>query len=125
NTSNKTEIASGYGTLYGDMCGGLSPIGDMLKGDVVELAHLYNAQAEIIPAELIEREPTAELRRNQKDRDSLPPYEVLDNSVKRIVEQMRPPRSSADRSLLEALVKNEFKRWQFPPTLKLREHSFG
>jgi len=125
NTSNKDELATGYGTLYGDLCGGLSPIGDLLKSDVYRLAELYNKEGELIPREIISRAPTAELRPNQKDQDSLPPYKQLDESVVRVVEKSRTPRTQSDKFLAAVLHKNEFKRWQSPPILKVREVSFG
>ena len=125
NTSNKTELACGYGTIYGDMIGALSPIGDLLKKDVVQLANYYNSHQELIPKLTITREPTAELKKNQKDSDSLPRYSVLDASVERVIEKMSPPRNSVDQFLLKALNQSEFKRWQAPPILKIKEHSFG
>jgi NAD+ synthase (glutamine-hydrolysing) len=125
NTSNKDEMAAGYGTLYGDLCGGLSPIGDLLKGDIYALAELYNSEHELIPREIITRPPTAELRPNQKDSDSLPAYDELDKSVVRLVEKRLKARSQTDKWLLSALKRSEFKRWQAPPILKVREHSFG
>ncbi len=125
NTTNKDELAAGYGTLYGDLCGGLSPIGDLLKGDVYALAELYNSERELIPRKIITRAPTAELRPNQKDQDTLPPYDDLDESVVRLIEKRGAARTPTDKWLLEALDKSEFKRWQAPPILKVREHSFG
>lgn len=125
NTSNKTEFAAGYGTLYGDMAGAISPIGDLLKGDVYALAQHYNFQSEIIPREILTRAPSAELREDQKDQDTLPPYDLLDQSVVNLVEKARPPKTSTDHFLLKALMSSEFKRWQAPPILKVREHSFG
>jgi NAD+ synthase (glutamine-hydrolysing) len=125
NTTNKSEMASGYGTLYGDLCGGLSPIGDLLKSDVYALTDLYNNEYEIIPKKIITRAPTAELRPNQKDSDSLPVYEKLDQAVIRLVEKMAAAKTKEEKFLLQALMRNEFKRWQSPPILKVREHSFG
>ena len=125
NTTNKSEMAAGYGTLYGDMCGGLSVIGDLLKRNVYQLARYYNREREVIPQQIIERPPSAELRPHQRDTDTLPPYEELDDSVVRLVEKSLGAKSSADRFLLTALMRNEFKRWQSPPILKVRAHSFG
>ncbi len=125
NTTNKTEMASGYGTLYGDMIGGLCPIGDLLKRDVFELAKHYNQQQELIPAGIITRPPSAELAPNQKDEDSLPLYSKLDPAVRNMVERLKPARSHEEKFLLRAMYKSEFKRWQAPPILKVREHSFG
>lgn len=124
-TSNKSEYAAGYSTLYGDMCGGLAPIGDLTKKQVYELCALYNAQSELIPSEIITRAPSAELRPNQKDQDSLPPYDDLDASVQKLVRDCKPVSSETDRWVLGALMRSEFKRWQAPPILKVSEHSFG
>lgn len=125
NTSNKCELAAGYGTMYGDLVGGLSPIGDLLKGDIYSLARHYNADHELIPREIILRAPSAELRPNQKDQDTLPPYKELDQSVVNLVEKFKLAKSKTDLFLLKALMGSEFKRWQSPPILKVREHSFG
>ena len=124
-TGNKSEMATGYATLYGDMCGGLAPIGDLTKKQVYELCRYYNNQSEVIPVGIIDREPTAELRPNQRDQDSLPPYDLLDQSVINLVEDSSPVRTTTDRWLLPKLMKTEFKRWQAPPILKVSEHSFG
>lgn len=124
-TSNKSEYAAGYSTLYGDMCGGLAPLGDLTKEQVYMLAKLYNEQAEIIPQEIITRAPSAELRPNQKDQDSLPPYEDLDKSVIHLVERSGAMKTATDKWLLPVLLKTEFKRWQAPPILKVSSHSFG
>lgn len=124
-TGNKVEYATGYATLYGDMCGGLAPIGDLLKGEVYALARHYNSQRELIPLEIIDRPPSAELRPNQKDQDSLPPYDELDASVKRLVELHKPAKSKVEKWLIERLAKTEFKRWQSAPILKVSGHAFG
>lgn len=125
NTSNKSEMATGYATLYGDMVGGLSPIGDLLKKDVYRLARYYNREAEIIPPFILSRPPSAELRPNQKDEDSLPSYDLLDAAVTAMVEKRKAARSAADKFVLASLYKSEFKRWQAAPILKVRPHSFG
>ncbi|MGZ3770303.1 MAG: NAD+ synthase [Bdellovibrio sp.] len=124
-TSNKSEYASGYSTLYGDMCGGLAPLGDLTKEQVYALAEYYNQQAEIIPRQIIERPPTAELRPNQKDQDTLPPYEELDKAVVNLVENSAEAKTKTEKWLLPVLMRNEFKRWQAPPILKVSKHSFG
>lgn len=124
-TGNKSEYATGYATLYGDMCGGLAPIGDLTKQQVFALSRHYNAEMELIPLGIIDREPSAELRPDQKDSDSLPPYEKLDAAVQRIVEQCLPEREETERWLLPLLYRTEFKRWQAPPILKASAHSFG
>lgn len=124
-TGNKSEYATGYATLYGDMCGGLAPIADLVKEQVYALAEHYNRDRELIPREIISRPPTAELRPNQLDQDTLPPYSDLDASVRRIVEGMKPARNETDRWLLEKLSRTEFKRWQAAPILKISNHAFG
>lgn len=124
-TSNKSEYAAGYSTLYGDMCGGLAPLGDLTKKQVYALAELYNAQSEVIPQHIIQRAPSAELRPNQKDQDTLPPYDQLDASVVHLVEQSKPAKTPTDHWLLPVISRTEFKRWQAPPILKVSVHSFG
>lgn len=124
-TGNKSEYATGYSTMYGDMCGGLAPIGDLTKAQVYALARHYNKEAEVIPVDIIERAPSAELRPNQKDQDSLPPYEELDKSVTYLVEKDGVAKTKTDKWLLPILLKTEFKRWQAPPILKVSGHSFG
>lgn len=125
NTSNKSEFAVGYSTLYGDMCGGLSPIGDLTKKQVYQLCEYVNKYEELIPKFIIERPPSAELRPNQKDQDSLPDYEILDKSVVKIVENSLPAQTAVEIWTLQALMKSEFKRWQAPPILKVSQHAFG
>ncbi len=124
-TGNKSEYACGYTTLYGDQCGGLAPLGDLLKRDVYALARLYNLSSEVIPREIIERAPSAELRPNQTDQDTLPPYDELDAAVERIIEQRLPARTKTEEFVLQASMKSEFKRWQAPPVLKISDHAFG
>lgn len=124
-TSNKSELATGYSTLYGDMCGGLMPIGDLTKQQVYALSNLYNQEREIIPKEIIRRAPSAELRPNQKDQDTLPAYEKLDASVKKLIEDAGAVSTETDHWLMPVLLRTEFKRWQAPPILKLSPHSFG
>jgi NAD+ synthase (glutamine-hydrolysing) len=124
-TGNKSEYATGYSTLYGDMCGGLAPIGDLTKRQVYELAKYYNQQDELIPKGIIDRAPSAELRPNQKDQDSLPEYDKLDEAVSYLVEEFGPAKNTTHKWLLPILMKTEFKRWQAPPILKVSPHSFG
>lgn len=124
-TSNKSELAVGYSTLYGDLCGGLLPIGDLLKTEVYELAALYNAESELIPKGIIERPPSAELRQDQKDQDSLPPYDFLDSTVSHLIDETRKPKSEEEEKILRMIFKSEFKRWQAPPILKVSNHAFG
>jgi NAD+ synthase (glutamine-hydrolysing) len=124
-TSNKSELAAGYATLYGDMCGGLMPIGDLLKFEVYGLAKVYNQNRELIPKAIIKKAPSAELAPDQRDDDTLPPYEELDKAVVRIVEQKKIPKTQTEKWLYQAIRKSEFKRWQAPPILRVSEHSFG
>ncbi|HMN68258.1 MAG TPA: NAD+ synthase [Bdellovibrionales bacterium] len=124
-TSNKSEFAVGYSTIYNDMIGGLMPIGDLLKSEVFTLCEHYNSETELIPREVIERPPSAELRENQKDQDSLPPYDQLDEIVKRLVVGFDPPKTEVERRVLDLMMKSEFKRWQAPPILKVSDHAFG
>ncbi len=124
-TSNKSEIATGYATLYGDMCGGLAPVGDMLKRQVYELSNHYNKDHQVIPLSVIKKVPSAELAPNQKDQDTLPAYDVLDKMVSDLVEYEKSPEKPLEKWLEEKLFQSEFKRWQFPPILKVSEHAFG
>lgn len=133
NTSNKSESAVGYGTLYGDMCGGLSVIGDLYKTEVYELAHFINQEKEVIPVNSITKPPSAELRPDQKDSDSLPDYDILDEILYLYIEQEMGPREIIAKGHDEALVKrilrlvnmNEFKRFQTPPVLRVSQKAFG
>jgi NAD+ synthase (glutamine-hydrolysing) len=124
-TTNKSEMAVGYGTLYGDLIGALMPIGDLLKTEVFKLARYYNSETEMIPEGIITRPPSAELRPNQKDSDSLPPYEELDPVLHRLVEGLNAPKSALEQRVLDLMMKSEFKRWQSPPILKVSDHAFG
>ncbi len=133
NTSNKSELAVGYGTLYGDMCGGLSVIGDVYKTEVYELAHYINRHQKIIPENIITKPPSAELRPNQKDTDSLPPYETLDAILRLYIEQQYGPVRIVEAGFDEGLVlkvlrmvnRNEHKRFQAPPILRVSPKAFG
>jgi NAD+ synthase (glutamine-hydrolysing) len=133
NTSNKSEAAVGYGTLYGDMCGGLSVLGDLYKTEVYELAHFINKDEEIIPKNSIVKPPSAELRPNQKDIDSLPDYAVLDKILFQYIEQRKAPRELISQGFDEEIVKkilklvntNEYKRHQTPPILRVSPKAFG
>ncbi len=124
-TGNKSEYAMGYATIYGDMCGGLAPLGDLLKRQVYELSEYYNSQTEIIPNDIITRPPTAELRENQKDEDSLPPYPVLDKLVEKFIVKCDPPKNKFERDIFERMMGAEFKRWQAAPILRVSDHAFG
>jgi len=133
NTSNKSELAVGYGTLYGDMCGGLSVIGDVYKTEVHELSNYINREKEIIPSNIIAKAPSAELRHDQKDSDSLPEYNVLDKVLYEYIEQRKGPGKLTAMGFDEALVKrvlrlvnmNEYKRKQAPPILRVSPKAFG
>ncbi len=133
NTSNKSELAVGYGTLYGDMCGGLSVIGDLYKTEVYELCNFINRTQEIIPLNTITKAPSAELRPGQKDSDSLPEYEILDAILGLYIEMRKSPKEIIALGFDEALVNrvlrmvnnNEWKRIQAPPVLRVSSKSFG
>ena len=133
NTSNKSEAAVGYGTLYGDMCGGLSVIGDIYKTEVYELSRYLNRNGEIIPQNIIDKEPSAELRPNQKDSDSLPEYKELDGILYHYIEGRKGPAELMEMGFNEKLVErtlrlvnmNEYKRYQTPPMLRVSPKAFG
>jgi NAD+ synthase (glutamine-hydrolysing) len=133
NTSNKSEAAVGYGTLYGDMCGGLSVIGDVYKTDVYALARYMNKDGVVIPEHIITKPPSAELRPNQKDSDSLPDYDILDAILEQYIENQKGPKEIIAMGYDEALVKrilrlvniNEFKRYQTAPSLRVSSKAFG
>ncbi len=133
NTSNKSEMAVGYGTLYGDMCGGLSVIGDVYKTEVFELARYMNKDGEVIPENTITKPPSAELRPDQKDSDSLPDYAILDEILHLYIEERQGPKEITARGFDEKLVKrvlrltniNEFKRHQTAPVLRVSPKAFG
>lgn len=124
-TGNKSEFATGYCTLYGDMNGGLSVIGDLFKTEVIALSKYYNKHCELIPCRIIERPPSAELRPNQKDNDSLPDYKELDKALHKIIVECKPARSKIEKWVLDKIYKTEFKRWQAPPILRVSQHAFG
>jgi NAD+ synthase (glutamine-hydrolysing) len=133
NTSNKSEAAVGYGTLYGDMCGGISVLGDVYKTEVYELAHYINREREIIPVNSIVKPPSAELRPGQKDSDSLPAYDILDKILYNYIELRQSPADLIASGFDEATVKrvlrmvnmNEWKRHQTPPILRVSPKAFG
>ena len=133
NTSNKSEAAVGYGTLYGDMCGGISVIGDVYKTQVFELARYINRDMEIIPENSITKPPSAELRPDQKDTDSLPEYDVLDKIIAEYVENRRSSAAIIAMGYDEHTVKRviklinsaEHKRYQTPPILRVSPKAFG
>lgn len=132
-TGNKSEMAVGYSTLYGDMAGGLAVISDVPKMLVYRLAKYVNQEEEIIPQEIIEKAPSAELRPNQRDQDSLPPYSILDGILKGYVEDNLTPQAVASLGYDPELVKeiihrvdaNEYKRRQAVPGLRVTSKAFG
>lgn len=133
NTSNKSEAAVGYGTLYGDMCGGLSVIGDVYKTDVYGLARLINQYEEVIPENTITKPPSAELKPNQKDTDSLPEYDQLDEILFMLLEQQKDVskviESGYDQELVTRIARllntSEYKRRQSPPVLRVTAKCLG
>ena len=133
NTSNKSEAAVGYGTLYGDMCGGLSVIGDVYKSEAFDLARYINREEEIIPWHTINKAPSAELRPDQKDTDSLPDYDVLDRILYHYIEESQSAEEIIAKGFDEAIVRkvirmvnrNEFKRKQVAPILRVSPRAFG
>lgn len=133
NTSNKSEAATGYGTLYGDMAGGLSVLGDLYKTEVYRLAHDINSEKEIIPSQIIAKLPSAELRPGQFDTDTLPPYDILDPVLFRYIDLERSPQrireEGFDPEIVNRVVRlvrtSEFKRKQSPPVLRISSKAFG
>jgi NAD+ synthase (glutamine-hydrolysing) len=133
NTSNKSELATGYGTLYGDMAGGLGVLGDCYKLQVYELAKYINREKEIIPINIITKAPSAELRPDQKDSDSLPDYEILDKILYQYIEKRKGPNEikalGFDANLVDRILKmvntNEYKRNQFCPIIRISPKAFG
>jgi len=133
NTSNKSELATGYGTLYGDMAGGLGVLGDLYKMQVYALARHINRNKEIIPPNIITKPPSAELRPNQKDSDSLPEYEILDRVLYEYIELRKGPKEIMAKGFDPALVArvlklvntNEYKRNQFCPIIRVSTKAFG
>lgn len=123
-TGNKSEIAMGYATLYGDLAGALCPLGDLLKTQVYDLARFINRKKRVFPRSLFLREPSAELAPQQKDRDDLPPYNKLDPLLEKVCKGL-DPKSSEERKLVQLVQKQEFKRFQAPPLLKLSEFDLG
>jgi len=132
-TGNKSEMAVGYATLYGDMAGGLAVIADVYKTDVYKIAEYINKDKEIIPRNIITKAPSAELRPDQTDQDSLPPYDILDRILRLYLEENKEINEIAevmnDRKLVEKVLrlvdKNEFKRYQAAPALRVSKKAFG
>jgi len=132
-TGNKSELATGYATLYGDMCGALAVIGDVYKTQVYQLADYINREEEVIPIEIINKVPSAELKPNQTDQDSLPPYDLLDKILKMYLEDQKEYNEIAEeikepdivKKVLRMVDMNEFKRKQAPPVLRVSTKAFG
>lgn len=133
-TGNKSEMAMGYVTLYGDMCGGLSVLGDVTKTMVYKLANYINRKKEIIPQNIITKAPSAELKFNQKDQDSLPPYEIVDLVLEQYVENHKTieeiiSENKLSKELVRTLVERihlaEYKRRQGPPNIRVTKKGFG
>ncbi len=133
NTSNKSEMAVGYSTLYGDLCGSLSVIGDVYKTQVYALAEFINREQEIIPRNILEKEPSAELRPDQKDSDSLPNYSILDGILRLYIEEFKGideiVMEGYDMSTVQRVIQlvngSEYKRYQAPPILRVSSKGFG
>jgi len=133
-TGNKSEMAVGYCTLYGDMVGALAVIGDLVKTRVYAVCHWLNRNEEVIPRNILEKPPSAELRPDQRDTDSLPPYEILDPILEAYVERYEPPEKIAQergfdpdvvRQVVRLVERSEYKRQQAAPVLKVTKKSFG
>lgn len=133
NTSNKSELATGYGTLYGDMAGGIGVLGDCYKMQVYALAKYINRSKAIIPHNIINKPPSAELRPDQKDSDSLPDYSILDKILYQYIERRQGPAAikaqGFDAVLVDRVLKmvniNEYKRNQFCPIIRISPKAFG
>jgi NAD+ synthetase len=133
NTGNKSELATGYCTLYGDMCGGLAVIGDVYKSDIYRIANFINRDEEIIPQEIIDKPPSAELKHNQTDQDTLPPYDLLDRILRMYLEQNKELNEISQvigdgdivKKVLRLVDINEFKRKQAAPVLRVSTKAFG
>ncbi len=132
-TGNKSEIATGYATLYGDMCGALAVIGDVYKTQIYKIAAFINHDKEVIPQEIIDKAPSAELRPNQTDQDSLPPYDLLDQILKMYLEEQKEEKEISkvigEPAVVEKVLRlvdlNEFKRKQAAPVLRVSTKAFG
>ncbi len=132
---NKSELAMGYGTLYGDIAGALAPIGDLYKTEVYGLCHFWNREKSFIQEGILKREPTAELALHQKDTDSLPPYEILDAFLNELLDRQGKAFVEKDwksflknftaQELMQKVLKTEFKRYQAPPILRVSNRAFG
>jgi len=132
-TGNKSELAMGYCTLYGDMSGGLAVISDVPKTMVYDLSRFINADREVIPQRILDKPPSAELKPDQCDQDDLPPYEVLDPILKGYIEDLKSPAelvlmgfdSDTVKRVVTKVEQNEYKRYQAAPGLKVTSKAFG
>lgn len=133
-TGNKSELAMGYSTLYGDMCGGLAVISDLTKQQVYALSHWINRREVIIPQNTLQKPPSAELRPHQKDSDTLPDYAIVDHVLQAYIEEHQSPEAIAERygyslelvnDLVQRIYRNEYKRRQSPPGLRVSEKAFS
>lgn len=132
-TGNKSELAVGYSTLYGDMCGSFAPLKDLYKTEVYDLSKWRNKQSIVIPESVIERMPTAELSHDQYDIDTLPPYDTLDIILKGFIEDKKSLEEicsmgfekSLVSKIINMVIRNEYKRRQYPPGVKINAESFG
>ena len=123
-TGNKSELACGYATLYGDLSGGLLPIGDLFKTEVYALSKNIQKKYSVFPKDIFTKPPSAELKKNQKDTDDLPDYKILDKILKDLLDY-KPPKTKKEKAISELLLKSEFKRKQAPPILRITEQAFG
>ena len=132
-TGNKSELAVGYSTLYGDMCGSFAPLKDLYKSEVYSLSKWRNKKSIVIPEAVIERMPTAELSHDQYDIDTLPPYDILDTILQSFIEEKKSLdeicKMGYERSLVTKIINmvigSEYKRRQYSPGVKLNPESFG
>ena len=122
-SSNKTELAVGYGTLYGDLGGALMPLGDLYKTEIYKMSSLFYSTP--VMKKIMKRKPTAELAPNQLDEDILPPYKILDSMVKKFIEKKDPPKTPLEKEIFLKILKSEFKRRQSPLVLKVSSKAFG
>ena len=132
-TGNKSELAVGYSTLYGDMCGSFAPLKDLYKSEVYSLSKWRNKKTIVIPEAVIDRMPTAELSQDQYDIDTLPQYEILDSILKSFIEEKKSLyeickmgfEKNLVANIINMVIKNEYKRRQYPPGVKVTPESFG
>ena len=134
NTGNKSEMAMGYMTIYGDMCGGLAPLADVTKTNVYHLARYINRDREIIPLSTLQKIPSPELKENENYLDTLPPYDVLDPIIEDYIEERIPPEEIANKrklalpfvlEIVKRLHRSEFKRRQAPIGLRVTQKAFS